>query len=94
MTIRPKYMKVCRWQRLFAKAGLPKGEQIRGPLMATCVMVEAAHGYRVLFSLAELDSSFLDSDVLVADTMDGSAIRGTTAPTNWLRPTRSGRGNA
>src|ERR1700683_3776618 len=41
---------------LLAKAGLPQGEQIRGPWMAAYVLVEAADGYRVIFSLAELDS--------------------------------------
>src|SRR5579862_7502973 len=57
---------------LLAKVGLPQGEQIRGPWMAAYVLVEAADGYRVIFSLSELDYSFLDSEVLVADTMDGA----------------------
>jgi len=30
---------------------------------------EAEDGYRVVFSLAELDSAFLDAEVLVTDTM-------------------------
>ena len=42
--------------------------------MATYVLVEAADDYHVIFSLAELDSSFLDSEVLVADSMDGVAL--------------------
>ena len=71
---------------LLAKAGLPQGEQIRGPLMAEYVLVEAADGYRVIFSLAELDSSFLDSDVLVADTMDGSPISGNEGPYKLVAP--------
>ena len=40
---------------LLQKAGVPQGEQLRGPAMATYVLVEAADNYRVLFSLAELD---------------------------------------
>ena len=71
---------------LLAKAGLPQGEQIRGPLMATYVLVEAADGYRVIFSLAELDSSFLDSDVLVADAMDGAPISGDEGPYKLVAP--------
>ena len=71
---------------LLAKAGVPKGEQIRGPLMATYVVVEAADGYRVLFSLAELDSSFLDSEILVADMMDGSPISGDEGPYKLVAP--------
>ena len=71
---------------LLAKAGVPRGEQIRGPLMATYVLVEAADGYRVVFSLAELDSSFLDSDVLVADKMDGAPISGDEGPYKLVAP--------
>jgi DMSO/TMAO reductase YedYZ molybdopterin-dependent catalytic subunit len=71
---------------LLAKAGVPQGEQIRGPLMATYVLVEAADGYRVIFSLAELDSSFLDSDVLVADAMDGGPISGDEGPYKLVAP--------
>jgi len=42
--------------------------------MTTYVLVEAADDYHVVFSLAELDSSFQDSEVLVADTMDGALL--------------------
>lgn len=69
-----------------AKVGVPQGKQIRGPLMAAYVMLEAADGYRVVFSLAELDSSFLDSEVLVADTMDGSPITGDEGPYKLAAP--------
>lgn len=69
-----------------AKAAVPEGEQIRGPLMAAYVMVAAADGYRVVFSLAELDSSFLDSEVLVADTMDGAPITGDEGPYKLVAP--------
>lgn len=44
------------------------GEQFRGPLMTTYVIAEASDGYRVLFALAELDSGFMNSEILVADT--------------------------
>src|SRR5271165_1505105 len=50
---------------LLKEAGVPQGEQIRGPWMASYVLAEAADGYRVVFSLAELDSGFLDSEVLL-----------------------------
>jgi hypothetical protein len=38
------------------------------------VIAEAANGYRVAYSLAELDPDFQDSGVLVADTMDGAPL--------------------
>jgi len=37
-------------------------------------VAEGADGYRVVFSLAELDSGIADSEVLVADTMDGAPL--------------------
>jgi DMSO/TMAO reductase YedYZ molybdopterin-dependent catalytic subunit len=59
---------------LLKQAGVPQGEQLRGQWMASCVVAEAADGYRVAFSTAELDSGFLDSDVIVADTLDGQPL--------------------
>jgi DMSO/TMAO reductase YedYZ molybdopterin-dependent catalytic subunit len=73
-------------EEILRKAGTPHGEQLRGPLMATYVVVEAEDGYRVVFSLAELDSAFLDSEVLVADTMDGTAMGTNQGPLKLVAP--------
>ena len=54
---------------LLQKAGVPQGDQLRGQSMATYVLVEAADNYRVLFSLEEFNSSFMDSEIILADTM-------------------------
>jgi hypothetical protein len=48
------------------KPGVPQGEQLRGKGIATYVLVEAADDYRALFSLAEFNSSFQDSEIIVA----------------------------
>jgi DMSO/TMAO reductase YedYZ molybdopterin-dependent catalytic subunit len=61
-------------EELLRRAGAPHGEQLRGPLMTTYVVAEASDDYRVLFALAELDSDFVNSEVLVADTVDGGPI--------------------
>jgi DMSO/TMAO reductase YedYZ molybdopterin-dependent catalytic subunit len=71
---------------LFQKAGVPQGEQLRGPAMATYVLVEAADNYRIVFSLAELDSGFLDSEVLMADTMDGAPLAPDQGPFKLVAP--------
>lgn len=71
---------------LLKEAGVPQGEQIRGPWMASYVLAEAADGYRVVFSLAELDSGFVDSDVLLADTMDGAPIGAGEGPFKLVAP--------
>jgi DMSO/TMAO reductase YedYZ molybdopterin-dependent catalytic subunit len=73
-------------EELLQKAGAPHGEQIRGTLMTTYVVAEAEDGYRVVFSIAELDSGFLDSEVLVADTMDGTPLGQKQGPFRLVAP--------
>jgi hypothetical protein len=48
---------------LLKKAGLPQGEDLKGPLLASYLIFEAEDGYRVVFSIAELDSGIMDSGV-------------------------------
>jgi len=60
--------------QLLRRAGVPDGENLRGPAMSTYVLAEASDGYRVVFSLAELDPGILDSEVIVADTLDGAPL--------------------
>ena len=71
---------------LLKKAGVPQGEQLRGPAMATYVLVEAADNYRVLFSLEDFNSSFMDSEIILADTMDGAPIPGGLGPFRLVAP--------
>jgi DMSO/TMAO reductase YedYZ molybdopterin-dependent catalytic subunit len=71
---------------LLQKAGVPQGEQLRGQAMATYVLIEAADNYRVLFSLAEFNSSFMESEIIVADTMDGMPIPGALGPFRLVAP--------
>lgn len=71
---------------ILAKAGVPHGEQLRGAAMATYVMAEASDGYKVVFSLAELDAGIQDSDVLVADTMNGAPLGPTVGPFRLVAP--------
>jgi DMSO/TMAO reductase YedYZ molybdopterin-dependent catalytic subunit len=73
-------------EELLRKAGVPQGESLRGPSMATYVLAEAADGYRVVFSLAELDSGILDSEVIVADTMDGAPLGANQGPFRIVAP--------
>jgi DMSO/TMAO reductase YedYZ molybdopterin-dependent catalytic subunit len=73
-------------EELLRKAGVPQGEKLRGVAMATYVLAEASDGYRVVFSLAELDSGILDSDVIVADTMDGAPLGAKQGPFRLVAP--------
>jgi hypothetical protein len=54
--------------------------------MASYVLAEATDGYRVVFSLAELDSGVVESEVIVADTMDGAALGAQEGPFRLVAP--------
>jgi DMSO/TMAO reductase YedYZ molybdopterin-dependent catalytic subunit len=71
---------------ILKRAGVPQGSQLRGAAMSTYVQADAADGYRVIFSLAELDTDFQDSDVIVADTMDGKPLDDKTGPLRLVVP--------
>ena len=73
-------------QEILRRAGVPQNEKLRGPAMATYVLAQAADGYSVLFSLAELDSDFQDSDVIVADTINGSPLGEKQGPFKMVVP--------
>lgn len=71
---------------LLKRAGVPQGSNLRGAAMATYVLAEAADGYRVTFSLAELDSDFQDSGVIVADEMNGQPMGDKVGPLRLVVP--------
>jgi DMSO/TMAO reductase YedYZ molybdopterin-dependent catalytic subunit len=73
-------------EELLKRAGVAQGEKLRGAWMATYVIAEAEDGYRVVFSLAELDSGILDSDMIVADTMNGESLAPKQGPFRIVAP--------
>ena len=73
-------------EEILHKAGVPQGEALRGPAMTTYVLAEAADGYRVVFSVAELDSGIMDSEVIVADTPDGAPLGDKLGPFRLVAP--------
>jgi DMSO/TMAO reductase YedYZ molybdopterin-dependent catalytic subunit len=73
-------------EELLRKAGVPQGESLRGASMATYVLAEASDGYKVVFSLAELNSGILDSEVIVADTIDGAPLGDKQGPFRLVAP--------
>jgi DMSO/TMAO reductase YedYZ molybdopterin-dependent catalytic subunit len=58
------------------RAGVPQGAELRGKALASYLLAEAQDGYQVLFSLAEIDPAFVDSQVLLADTANGKPMFG------------------
>jgi DMSO/TMAO reductase YedYZ molybdopterin-dependent catalytic subunit len=61
---------------ILKRAGVPQGSELRGKALAGYVLAEAQDGYEVVFSLAELDPSFIDSQILLADTANGKPLFG------------------
>ena len=75
-----------RMEDLLKRAGMPQGENLRGSSLAMYLLFEAEDGYRVVFSIAELDSGIIDSEVLVADTVDGAALPAKQGPFRLVAP--------
>ncbi|HEY2722146.1 MAG TPA: molybdopterin-dependent oxidoreductase, partial [Chitinophagaceae bacterium] len=61
-------------------AGVTTGKQLRGKNMAKYLLAIAKDGYKVVFSLAELDSVFNDKQVILAEKMDGKPLTSDKGP--------------
>jgi DMSO/TMAO reductase YedYZ molybdopterin-dependent catalytic subunit len=55
-------------------AGVKFGEALRGKDLALYLVVDAADGYRAVFSLAELDPDYNDRIILLADKREGKVL--------------------
>ncbi|NIJ52522.1 molybdopterin-dependent oxidoreductase [Dyadobacter arcticus] len=85
---------------LLEKAGVTTGAKLRGENLAKYLLITAADGYEVLYSLAEIDPEFTDQIILLATTKDGQPF-GTgegpfriitpndKKPARWIREVRS-----
>ncbi len=81
---------------LLRRAEAPTGHALRGPQLSLYVVAVGADGYRAVFALAELDSSFTRRAVIVADRKDGRpldaregplriVVEGERRPARWVR---------
>jgi DMSO/TMAO reductase YedYZ molybdopterin-dependent catalytic subunit len=57
-------------------AGVPSGSELRGKALTTYVVAEASDGYQVVFSISEIDPSFTENQILLADKADGKPLFG------------------
>ncbi len=62
------------------RGGVALGETMKGKRMASCLLVEAADGYRVVFALPEIDSAFTDKQVVLAFLKDGKPLDAREGP--------------
>lgn len=56
------------------KAGVSFGESLKGRRLSSCLLVEAADGYRVVMALPELDPAFTDKQTLLVFLRDGKPL--------------------
>jgi hypothetical protein len=68
------------------KAGVELGETMKGKRMASCLLVEAADGYRVVIALPELDPAFTDKQFLLAFLKDGKPLNDKEGPYRIVIP--------
>ena len=58
---------------LLEQAGFPR-TRLRGPALARYVIAEAVDGYRVIFGVADLDTTLVAHRILVADSAGGRPL--------------------
>ena len=68
------------------KAGIKFGETLKGTRLASCMLVEAADGYRVVIALPELDPAFTDKQILLAFLKDGKPLNDKEGPYRIVIP--------
>jgi hypothetical protein len=71
---------------VLAKNGAPLGDALRGRALADYVLVCASDGYRTVFALPELDATFVDKIVLLADQLNGAPIGTDVGPFRIIVP--------
>jgi hypothetical protein len=58
------------------KAGVPFGGELCGKALASYVLAKASDGYQVAFTPDEIDPSFGNQTIVIADHRDGAALSG------------------
>ena len=61
-------------EAVLEKAGVEFGQTLKGKRLASCLLVEAADGYRVVLALPEIDPAFTDKQVILAFSKDGKPL--------------------
>ena len=71
---------------LLEKAGVGFGESLRGKRLASCLLVEAADGYRGVIALPELDPAFTDRQIVLAFLRNGKPLDEKEGPYRIVTP--------
>jgi hypothetical protein len=73
-------------EAVLEKAGVEFGQTLKGKRLASCLLVEAADGYRVVIALPELDPAFNDKQIVLAFLKDGKPLDDKEGPYRIVIP--------
>src|SRR5215469_3152499 len=68
------------------KAGVEFGVPLRGKRLASCLLVEAADGYRAVIALPEIDPDFTDKQIVLVFLQDGKPLDAKAGPYRIVIP--------
>ncbi|WP_159476464.1 molybdopterin-dependent oxidoreductase [Dyadobacter sp. 3J3] len=71
---------------VFEKAGVTTGGKLRGKNLAKYVLIKAADGYEVIYSLPEIDPEFTDQVIMLATEKDGQPLPNGEGPFRIITP--------
>jgi hypothetical protein len=71
---------------ILERAGLPRGEKLRGKALRAVVLITASDGYQVVFTLADTDPAFTDRQSILADKKDGKPLSEKEGPFRIIAP--------
>jgi hypothetical protein len=71
---------------ILERAGLPRGEKLRGKALTAIVIITASDNYQVIFTLADTDPAFTDRIIILADRKDGKPLPEKEGPFRIIAP--------
>jgi molybdopterin-dependent oxidoreductase-like protein protein len=71
---------------LLQRQGIALGKELRGPRIASYLLLEAEDGYRVVLAIAEVDPATTDKVVLLADRKNGAVLPDKEGPWRIIIP--------
>ena len=71
---------------LLSRAGAPMGDSVEGKNQTWYLQAEALDGYKVIFALPEIDTSFGLNSILLADVKDGAPLGKKASPLEIVVP--------
>ncbi|WP_395747190.1 molybdopterin-dependent oxidoreductase [Prosthecobacter sp.] len=72
--------------QILKSAGVPMGEQMRGPALSLYVVVSASDGYQAVYALPELDPLANEGPVILAEQKNGKPLDAATGPLRIVMP--------